>query len=211
MKEPKLLKVIQGVSVYQDQDDAPKPWRIHYVADLSVDVDGAPHSYRLDNRKPPALDDIHASAGWPNSEWWNVLVRDPQNPNRPYVDAEGFCISMTSYQREQYGKTDRRRYVDPTVVEYMVLPGAIRKMCHGVVLGCAARMTRVTDHVVVDGVYADSSGNSIGEAGIKAAQRFGLQWNANNGDERKIYLYEFFPDQPAYVAGEVFKLKPMTI
>lgn len=213
----KLLKTIQNVPVYQDEEGDvladmpspahgnPKPKRIHYIADLSVDVDGHPHSYRLDNKKPPALDDIHASAGYPNSSWQNVLVPDPNNPNKPLVDGEGFCISMTSYQWEEYKKTDRRRYVDPEQVPYSVLPGSIRKLCKGVVLGCASRITRTTDGKHVETVYADSSGGTIGEAGWSAARTFG-NWNANNGDERKIYLYEFFPDVPAVINGVVYRL-----
>lgn len=199
----KLLKTIQGVNVYQDADK-----RIHYIADMSVDVDGAKHSYRLDNRKPPALDDIHASAGYPDGSWQNVLVRDPKNPHVPYVDLEGFCVSMTSYYREDFSYTDRHRWVDAEAVPYMVLPGSIRQLAKGVCLGCKARMTRTTDGVFEEGVYADSSGSNIGECSLKSAHRFGSQWNANNGDERQIYLYEFFPDVPALVNGEQFRLIP---
>ncbi len=200
----KLLKTIQGVNVYQDEDK-----RIHYIADMSVDVDGAHHSYRLDNKRPPALDDIHASAGYPNGSWQNVLVPDPHNSSKPYVDSEGFCVSMTSYWREGFEKIDRRRWVDAETVPYMVLPGSIRQLCKGVVLGCRARVTQqTTGGMIVDGVYADSSGSNIGEVSVKSAHRFGSQWNANNGDERKIYLYEFWPDAPALVNGEQFRLIP---
>ncbi len=199
----KLLKTIQGVNVYQDEDK-----RIHYVADMSVDVDGAKHSYRLDNRKPPALDDIHASAGYPDGSWQNVLVRDPKNPHVPYVDSEGFCVSMTSYYREDFPYTDRRRWVDAETVPYMVLPGIIRQICVGKVLGCKARITRTTDGKFCNGVYADSSGSNIGEVSVVAAKVFGSQWNANNGDERKIYEYQFWPDEGAVVNGETFRLIP---
>ena len=199
----KLLKTIQGVNVYQDEDK-----RIHYVADMSVDVDGAHHSYRLDNKRPPALDDIHASAGYPNGSWHNVLVRDPRDSSKPYVDSEGFCVSMTSYYREDFPYTDRKRWIDAETVPYMVLPGSIRKACRGIALGCKARMTRTTDGLIVDGVYADSSGSNIGEASVAAAKIYGDQWNAGNGDERKIYQYEFWPDTIAVVCGETFRLIP---
>ncbi len=201
----KLLKTIQGVNVYQDEDK-----RIHYIADMSVDVDGAHHSYRLDNKRPPALDDIHASAGWPSGSWENVLVPAPFNDAKfPYTDQEGFCVSMTSYWREGFEKIDRRRWVDAEAVPYMVLPGSIRQLCKGVVLGCKARITRTTDGKFVDGVYADSSGSNIGECSVFAAKVFGEQWSASNGDERRIYSYEFFPDEPALVNGEQFRLIPM--
>ncbi len=198
-----LLKIIQGISVFQDDDK-----RIHYIADMDVDVDGAKHSYRLDNKRPPALDDIHASAGYPNGSWTNVLVQDPRQPFKPYVDDEGFCVSMTSYWREDFEHTDRRRWVDAETVPYIVLPGSIRKMAKGIVLGCKSRVTRTTDGISVEGVYADSSGGNIGEIAVCTAKHFGSQWNANNGDSRQIYLYEFWPDTPALVNGEQFRLIP---
>ncbi len=200
----KLLKTIQGVNVYQDEN-----LRIHYIADMSVDVDGAKHSYRLDNKRPPALDDIHASAGYPNGSWQNVLAVDPKHTHMPYVDEEGFCVSMTSYWREGFEKIDRRRWVDAEAVPYMVLPGSIRQLARGVCLGCKARITRTTDGKFVDGVYGDSSGSNIGEVSVAAAKVFGEQWSASNGDERKIYEYQFWPDEPALVNGEQFRLIPM--
>jgi hypothetical protein len=198
-----LLKTIQGVEVWQDDDK-----RVHYVADMSVDVDGARTSYRLDNKKPPALDDIHASAGYPDGSWENVLVPDPVDRSKPFVDSLGFCVSMTSYWWEGFGKTDRRRWVDAEAVPYMVLPGSIRNLCEGVVLGCRARVIRTTDGLTCEGVYADSSGSNIGELSVCAAKVYGDQWNANNGDEAKIYLYEFWPDQPAIVNGKLYRLIP---
>lgn len=207
--QPTLLHVIKGVEIYQDPVDAKWPNRIHFIADLSVDVDGARHSYRLDNDHRKALDDIHASAGYPHSSWQNVLVPDPNNPDRPFVDEEGYCVSMTSYQREGFGHTDRRRYVDAVEVAYSVLPGIIRKRCRGIVCGCSGRITDVRNGHYVDTVCADFSGYSVGEASQRAAQTFGPQWSARNGDDRRIYLYEFFPDVPAVINGEVFELKPL--
>src|ERR1700744_2862745 len=100
----KVLCEVQGVQVIQEPD-----LRIHYVADMDVDCDGATLSYRIDNKIPPALDNIHASAGYPSGAWWNVLVRDPMEHNRPYVDELGYCISMTSYQDRTFTALDRRR------------------------------------------------------------------------------------------------------
>ncbi len=138
-----------------------------------------------------------------------MLAVDPNHTHMPYVDEEGFCVSMTSYWREGFAKIDRRRWVDAEAVPYMVLPGSIRQLALGVCLGCRSRITRTTDGIFDEGVYADSSGSNIGECSVKSAHRFGSQWNANNGDERKIYLYEFWPDVPALVNGEQFRLIPM--
>lgn len=204
------LLTVRNVVVFQDESDDPLlNNRIHFVADLSVDVDGARQSYRLDNNPHLALDDIHKSAGYPHSSWWNVLARDPNDVNRPYVDKDGYCVSMTSYQRDGYEPTDRRRYLDASVIPYMVIPAAVRQRCKGVLLGCRARMTDIRTIKRLEGMCGDFSGYSIGEASLAAATYFHPELSARNGDDRKIYLYEFFPDQVATINGETFQLKPM--
>jgi hypothetical protein len=198
-----LLTTIQGIEIIQDDD-----LRIHYVADLDDDVDGSERSYRLDNDPKLALDDIHASAGYPHSSWWDVLVRDPENRDKPYVDKNGYCISMTSYQRDGLSFYDRNRYVDAVNVPYSVAPGIIRKLCKGVLLGCASKITRITDGAAIDCVMADFSGYSIGEASDKACNFFDHNLSARNGDSRKIYRYEFWPGTPATIDGVTYRLQP---
>src|SRR5436190_11420731 len=204
----RLLSTIKGTSIKQHVQDEEGDIKIFYTADLSVDVDGSRHSYRLDNDPKLALDDIHASAGWPHSSWQNVLVRDPKEPDMPYVDEEGYCVSMTSYQREGFNSIDRRRYVDAAVVSYAVIPGIVRRLCEGVLLGCAARITDTLTKASIDCVMADFSGYSIGEASLAAAHYFSPHLSARNGDERPIYLYEFWPDKAAVISGETFRLIP---
>lgn len=216
----KPLHTFQSVVVYQDEDGDPQPKRIHYIADMDVDGDGAPNCYRLDNNEKLALDDIHASAGWPHGDWWNVLVRDPNDPEKPYVDDKGFCVSMTSYQRTEYGPLDRRRYLDANIIPYTVIPGYIREACKGVLLGCRSRVTKLRDTssrslagASIEGVCGDFSGYNIGEASVKIARFFDKDLSPTNGDGRHIYLYEFFPDTPAVVtlddgSVEHFELKP---
>lgn len=201
-----LLRVLKGVDIWQD----PAPGnRIHYIADLSVDVDGAEHSYRLDNSYTKgALDDIKHSAGYPNSEWWNVLVRDPGNPERPYVDENGFCVSMTSYQRIGFPALYRARYLDAAKIPYSVPPGSVRSLCRGVLLGCKARITDIVTNNFIECVTGDFSGYSIGEASLAAARFFDPKLSARNGDDRKRYLYEFWPGVPAVINGETFTLIP---
>src|ERR1041384_788310 len=204
----KLFCVVQGVEVWQDPPIGAN--RVHYVADMDVDVVGAEHSYRFDNSQLlGALDDIHDSAGYPNDEWWNVLVRDPKEPARPYVDENGFCVSMTSYQREGFSTLDRGRYLDAVRIPYAVPPGRVRRLCRGVLLGCKAKITDVVTDKSIECVCGDFSGNSIGEASLFAARFFDATLSAFWGDERKRYLYEFWPGLPAVVNGETFKLIAM--
>jgi hypothetical protein len=200
----RLLCTVQNVDVFQDDD-----LRVHYTADLDDDIDGAREAYRLDNRRPPALDDIHASAGYPNGSWYNVVVPDPSNPSKPFVDTDGFCVSMTSYRRPGFAKTDRRSWVDAGRIPYAVPPGKVRQLCKGILLGCKARITRTTDGKTIDCVCADFSGNRIGEASDFACKFFDPHLSPSNGDSRRIYLYEFFPNTPAVINGETYELQAM--
>jgi hypothetical protein len=204
----KQLSVIKGIPIFQNEAEKDGNITIHYIAGLAVDVDGSRNSYRLDNNPKLALDDIHASAGYPQGDWWNVLVRDPKQPSKPYVDQEGYCISMTSYQRDGYSSLDRRRYLDAAVVRYIVAPGIVRKLCTGILLGCHARIINTMTKKVVEGVMGDFSGYSIGEAALATARHFNPQLSARNGEDKRIYRYEFFPNVPAEVDGEKFILRP---
>jgi hypothetical protein len=200
------LAWFEGVEVLQDDD-----LRVHFVANLDCDVDGDPHAYRIDNDPKLAKDDIHASAGWPHEEWWNVLVPDPENEHRPYVKKDGYCVSMTSYQRESFAHIDNDRYLDASEVPYAVIPGLIRKICKGVLLGCRARVT--VDMTSIECVTGDFSGHNIGEASEAVCKWFDPQLSARNGDDRKIYLFEFWPGTlPLFgdnVTGTSFELKPL--
>jgi hypothetical protein len=209
MIEP--LCTVEGIDVFQDPQSfkSGQPGRVHYVADMSVDVDGAEQSYRLDNSiAKGALDDIRYSAGYPDSSWWNVLTRDPKNPDKPFVDENGFCVSRTSYEREGFSTLDRRRYLDALTVPYAVPPGKVRRLCRGVLLGCKAKITDVVNGRSIECVTGDFSGNRIGEASLFAARFFDPTLSARNGDDRKRYLYEYWPGVPAVLNGETFKLIP---
>jgi hypothetical protein len=205
-----VLFNVQGIVVFQDESDDPRAdKRIHFIADLSVDVDGAPHSYRMDNNQHLAMDDIRKSAGYPHGAWWNILARDPHDPSRPFVDADGYCVSMTSYQRDGYALTDRRRYLDASTIPYLVIPAVARMRCRGVLLGCRGRIMDIHSMRFIEGICGDFSGYNIGEASVAAAKFFNPSLSARNGDDRKQYLYEFFPDQPFKFNGETFPLIPI--
>ena len=108
---------------------------------VKVDADGAPNAYHPDNvgshcTKGNGLKglDCPANAGYPGTSWWpSVLVADPKDPSRPYVQPEtsdfpGFFVSQTSLKDKSKPATDTRKYVDSRVVPYVVLPGKLYKM-----------------------------------------------------------------------------------
>ncbi|GAB2675982.1 hypothetical protein [Aliiglaciecola aliphaticivorans] len=90
----------------------------------AIDADGAPNAYHPDNT---GLDN-YLNAGYPNSSWWNsVLLEDPNDSTKPYIQKEGeykgYFISKTSLFDKTKGELDASRYVDATKIPYLVYPG----------------------------------------------------------------------------------------
>ncbi len=110
----------------------------YYVTDhTSVDADGAPNAYHPGDvgKKCAATGvglDCPANAGLPNGSWWNVLVRDPGAPHRPYVQPagpyKGYYVSATSLRATAGAPTDPAKYADARSVPYIVFPGNFHKM-----------------------------------------------------------------------------------
>jgi hypothetical protein len=99
-----------------------------YVTDrMAIDADGAPNAYHPEDRGIDAL----ANAGFPHAGWKSILVADPLDPGRPFVQPAGpFAgfVSKTTLQDPTCAETDPARYVDSTRVPYLVFPGAFHAL-----------------------------------------------------------------------------------
>ena len=198
------LAVVKGITVLQDDDG-----RVHWQSGAAVDADGAngqngkPFSYRKDDKGLDAL----ANAGYPNQSWRDVLVVEN---DRPKDDGNGNWYSMTTYAWK--GRPVETRYVDSTTVPYVVVNPHVRMKAKGVVIGCKARVTYKSGKKKakkIDAVVADVSGGAdIGELSIAAAEKLGIPSSPRHGGVNSGVTFEFWPDQPAKVNGEVYELKP---
>lgn len=119
------------------------PDRSAYIfrsAKVKVDADGAPNAYHPDDVWLHCTRgvgfkglDCPANAGYPNSNWWrSVLVADPTDPSRAYVqppssDFAGFFVSKTSLKDPGKAVTDPKMYVDSRTIPYLVFPGKFHK------------------------------------------------------------------------------------
>ena len=103
--------------------------------EVKVDADGAPNAYHPDDVGMPCTSDRQfkgldcpKNAGYPNSSWWpSVLVPDPTNRSRPYVQPSssefaGYFVSMTALHDPSRAVTDPKRYVDSRIIPYVVFP-----------------------------------------------------------------------------------------
>ncbi len=96
----------------------------YVVGRMAIDADGAPNAYHPDDTGIDAL----ANAGFPNGGWKSVLVVDPDDGSKPYVQTTGefagYFVAKTTLQDKSLPVTDVRRYVDSRKVPYLVFPGA---------------------------------------------------------------------------------------
>src|SRR5579871_6055654 len=106
---------------------------------MEIDADGAPNAYHPQDK---GLDAI-ANAGFPNGGWKGVLVADPSEPSRPFVQPDGefagYFVAKTSLQDKTRSETDPARYVGADGSLHRLsrcVYGAlgnrrVRRSCHG--------------------------------------------------------------------------------
>src|SRR5262245_64575411 len=75
---------------------------------MAIDADGAPNAYHPEDRGIDAL----ANSGFPDRDWKSVLVIDPADPSKPFVqrdgDFAGFFMAKTTLQDTRLPATDVR-------------------------------------------------------------------------------------------------------
>lgn len=167
-----------------------------YLAGMTIDADGAPRAYHPDDVS--GLDKLSA-AGHPGN-WW-ALVTDTgkktghpikQGPNDP---APGFYVSMTSLEDQTKKESDPRRYVDATVIPYMVLPDIVVSTTKAHV-GDFAVVINLQNRKQCFAIFGDGSGGQdrVGEGSIALATALGVPSDARHGGVESGLLYLVFPE-----------------
>jgi hypothetical protein len=101
------------------------------------------------------------------------------------------------------------KYLNADKDKYMVIPPQIRSMVPGVVMGCQGRVTNLETGIQHEAVVGEiGPKNKTGECAICLAQLLNPLVTANSGDAKRIYFYELWPDKPAVVDGQSYKLEP---
>jgi hypothetical protein len=102
-----------------------------YTTDhMALDADGSLFAYHPDNK---GRDDL-GFASWPSGDedWRWILVADPVDPTRPWVQpngaAKGYFLSMTTLRDPHGAATDPASYVDSETVPYLVFPANFLKI-----------------------------------------------------------------------------------
>ncbi len=154
-----------------------------YRSELAVDYDGAPIAYHPSNRRHSARNPRGKALDWTSNagrrgKWWGLASADGR---RPYVQKRridpkpGFYVSTTSLVDVRVAReTDPRRYVDATLVPYVVLPPKAQRSAdnpEGAQLGDFAAVVNMRNRKVVYAVFADSGPHEkLGEGSAALAE-----------------------------------------
>jgi len=155
--------------------------------DIALDADGSLFAYHPDNI---GRDDLRF-ASWPNGNenWRSILVADPDDPNRPYVQSEGpakgYFLSMTTLRSSLGTATNPGSYVDSEEVPYLVFPTDFLKIDGVGGFGDVAMVRHLLSGRTSWAVVADQGpiGHPLGEISLQLAESLGgVNVNPRDGD-----------------------------
>ena len=109
-------------------------------SNVQVDADGAPNAYHPDDVGLDCIKgesfkglDCPANGGYPNQSWWrDAILPDPLDNNKGYIQKtgkyKGYFVSQTSLHDNTKPATSPERYVNASVVPYIVFPGKLNML-----------------------------------------------------------------------------------
>lgn len=162
----------EGVELFRPAGAGPYTY---VTGRMEIDADGAPNAYHPANTGLDAL----ANAGFPGGGWRSVLVADPNDAARPFVQPSGphagFFVSMTALHDSVSPATDPRKYVDATAIPYLVFPGAFHQITGTGTTGDFAMAKNLSNGRTTAAIVADigPSNAALGEVSIRLAAELG--------------------------------------
>jgi hypothetical protein len=188
-----------GDQLYRDASGA----YTYVTRRMELDADGSPRAYHPDGKS--GLDAL-ANAGYPSKGWRSVLVVDPADSSKAYVQSagatKGFFVSKTSLYDHAAAATDPAAYVNSECVPYIVFPGNFYALKGTGAYGDLA-MARNLDNaketfaIVADGGPASAA---LGEVSLALATALGgTNPNPRNGagSPKGRFQYLIFPKSRA--------------
>lgn len=159
-----------------------------YEAGMSIDADGAPNAYNPDDT---GIDDLD-NAGEPG-HWWALALDEN---GEPYIQGDddpfpGYYVSTTALADREKDGNDPGRFVDASMIPYIVLPGSVARET-GARLGDFAMVLNRANGKVSYAIYADE-GPSVGEGSVALAENLGVRSDARRGGALDNIRYFVFP------------------
>lgn len=165
---------------------------------MEIDADGAPDAYHPDDKGIDAL----ANAGYPRGGWKAVLVQDPADPAKPYLQPSGefagYFLSRTTLEDKSLPPTDPRRYVNASTVPYLVFPGQFYQLKDTGAFGDVGMARNLTGDKETPFVIADAgpSRAPLGEVSMRLAVMLGgknVKPRTGVGKPTGEFVYVIFP------------------
>ena len=159
-----------------------------YTTDhMTLDADGSLFAYHPANL---GRDDL-GFASWPSGDedWRWILVADPAEPARPWVQpdgpAKGYFLSMTTLRDLEGAAIDPASYVDSETVPYLVFPANFLKIEGVGGFGDLAMARNLASGEESWAVVADQgpAPHPLGEISLRLCEALGgVEPNPRNGD-----------------------------
>lgn len=179
----KPAEMFRGTQLYRQSNNLAYAYVTSHKA---VDADGAPNAYHPNDIGLDAL----VNAGYPHTNWWSdVLVPDPANPHKAFVQTtgeyKGYYVAMTSLRSPVGDKLDPGTYVDATRFPYVVIPTGFGSLPNVAKPGDVGLATDLESGMTTTFIVGDSGGGSgarLGEGSIALFVSLGGQNpNPRNG------------------------------
>jgi hypothetical protein len=137
---------------------------------------------------------------------WFVSDLDICNDGCGPAHGDDYHQSQTAYYS---GGIEGGKYLNADKDRYIVVPPQVRAQVPGIVMGCLGRLTNKNTGKSFPAVTGEiGPDDKTGEAAYCLAKKANPAISYNSGDERRIYLYELWPDIPAVVNNFTYKLQP---
>ena len=145
--------------------------------DMVLDADGSLFAYHPENI---GRDDLRF-ASWPSGDedWRSILVADPADPARPYVQTEGpakgYFLSMTTLRCPLGSATDPSSYVDSEAIPYLVFPANFLTTAGVGWFGDLAMARNLSNGLTSWAIVADQGPptHDLGEVSLRLAENLG--------------------------------------
>lgn len=175
--------------------------RFYEVNDIAIDADGAPNAYHPQDM---GIDEL-ANAYYPKGDWKSVLITDPNDPSRPFVQKSGefagYFVSGTTLTNPNISDpTNIDKYLDARRIPYIVFPGNFLKLPDGGFMGDLGIARNRSNGKVTPFVVGDQGPDKhpLREVSIRTAENLGgSHVNPRNGEGAPVgpFVYVVFREE----------------
>jgi hypothetical protein len=172
---------------------------IRFIAPMTIDGDGGLHTYGPNGK---GRDDLK-NAMTKDGHFVGIVTVN----GLPYLRPDGYYVSTTSYQRDDFSVCDPKRYLDAETIPFIAIPPQLIKAVPHIVIGSRVivRYGVITAVAVVGDI---GPSYHLGEGSEALAKLLGIDPNPRSGGiEKPVVTYEIHAGTQVTIKGETFELQ----